>query len=104
MFRTLPYARSRKAVDKPSTPPIYLYGLTACAHCLAARRLLEEHELPFQMVYLDTLDPDVRRPAMQALRKEYGDRVLYPVLEIDGRFMFGFDREEWTVLIDTLAE
>ena len=104
MFQTLPYARSRKAVDKPGIPPMYLYGLTTCVHCLTARRLLEEYELPFHMVYLDTLDVEVRRPVMQALRAQYGSRVLYPVLEVDGDFMFGFDRDEWTELLESLEE
>ncbi len=104
MFQTLPYARSRKAADRPKVPPMYLYGLTTCSHCLTARRFLEEYELPFQMVYLDTLEPEIRRPVMHALREAYGRRVLYPVLEVDGEFVFGFDHDEWTELIESLVE
>ncbi len=103
MFETLPYAKSKQVPDRPEVPPIYLYGLASCEHCKEGRDLLEEQRIPFEMVYLDTLDAEVRRPVLQEFRQRYGERVPYPVLEIDGEFIFGFDREQWLERLGSLA-
>ena len=103
MFESLPYARSAKGVETPGMPPVYLYGLTACEHCKEGRQLLEEHRIPFSMVYLDALTPEIRRPVLTALREQYGQRVLYPVLEVDGEYTFGFDRDAWEKIIGSLT-
>jgi glutaredoxin len=75
---------------------VYLYGLSFCESCREGRRLLEELGLAFRMTHLDQLEPDVRRPVLHELRAMYGKSVLYPVLEVDGEFTFGFEREAWT--------
>ncbi len=103
MFETIPYARSKQVPDRPDAPPVYFYGLSSCEHCKEGRDLLEEQQVPFEMVYLDTLDPEIRRPVLHEFRQRYGDRVPYPVLEIEGEFLFGFDRERWVQRIAPIA-
>ena len=104
MFSEIPYTSSGDDPDAQEQIPIYFYGLSFCDHCVEGRRLLEELGVPFRMTYLDQLEPDVRRPVMHELRTTYGQSVLYPVLEIDGEFTFGYSREKWSDLLRSFSQ
>ncbi|HKJ86072.1 MAG TPA: glutaredoxin [Spirochaetia bacterium] len=103
MFSTIPYEYSRGDPEQASSD-IYLYGLSFCDHCAEARTLLEELDVPFSMTYLDTLEPDVRRPVLRKFREMYGKSVIYPVLEVDGEFTFGYSREKWSDLLRSISQ
>jgi len=98
MFSTIPYEHSRGDPERASSN-IYLYGLSFCDHCTQGKALLEELGVPYSVTYLDTLPPEVRRPVLKRFREMYGKSVIYPVLEIDGEFVFGYNREEWSDLL-----
>lgn len=95
MFASIPYTSADGEPADPEQADAILYALSFCTHCAEAKTFLEELDVSFAMTQLDTLDPDLRRPALQALRRIYGDRVIYPVLEIDGEMTFGYDRDIW---------
>jgi glutaredoxin len=99
MFPSIPYVSSRGEPSVDATHDVYLYGLSFCDHCQAARGLLEQLGISFAMTYLDQLEPDVRRPVLATFRELYGKSVIYPVIEIDGVFTFGFDRDTWLRLL-----
>ncbi|MFP4112983.1 MAG: glutaredoxin family protein [Spirochaetota bacterium] len=104
MFPEIPYETVDTHQDDGDERTIILYSLSFCHHCREARRLLEELHVSFRTTHLDLLDPEVRRPALRELREIHGDRVPYPVLEIDGSFTFGFDRDEWMRRLGSTAE
>ncbi|MFW5688681.1 MAG: glutaredoxin family protein, partial [Spirochaetota bacterium] len=89
MYSSIPYTYPEGAPDDRPVD-VYFYGLSFCDHCAEGRSLLEKLGVPFAMTYLDQLDPGVRRPVLQAFRKLHGERVLFPVLEVDGEFTFGY--------------
>jgi glutaredoxin len=96
MFETIPYeAKNIEVDDQHVAHEIYLYGLSYCGHCQEGQAFLEELGVPFKMALIDTLEADVRRPALKRFRDIYGKHVPYPVLEVDGEYLFGFDREAW---------
>lgn len=96
MFETIPYEAKNSDSDAPGkTQNVYLYGLSYCGHCKEGQALLEEMGIPFKMTLIDTLDADIRRPALKRFRDMYGKHVPYPVLEVDGEYLFGFDPDAW---------
>lgn len=99
MFSTIPYATSRPASTSADTARIILYGLSFCDHCAQGRAFLEELGVDFSFTHIDRLDPEVRRPVLARFRELYGKPVVYPVLEIDGEFTFGFNEEVWAELL-----
>ena len=103
MFSTIPYVSSR---DDPelAEEEVYFYGLSFCEHCTRGRELLDELGIPYRMTYLDELAPDIRRPVLTEFRRIYGKSVLYPVLEIDGAYTFGYDRQIWSELLRPLSQ
>lgn len=112
MYDTIPYVSSRDhtADGRPTegsaaqgSPGVYLYGLSFCDHCTSGKEMLEELGIPFAMTLLDQLDPAVRRPVLKSLRDRYGKQVVFPVLEIDGEFTFGFNRKIWSELLQSVS-
>ena len=61
---------------------LLFFGLTTCVHCKHTRNFLEKHNLPFDCVYVDTLEGDDRSQALKTVR-EYNPRVSFPTLVID---------------------
>ena len=99
MFSTIPYERSPNASPSDEPARVILYGLSFCDHCAQARSFLEERGVAFSHTHLDKLEPDVRRPVLARFRELYGKPVIYPVLEIDGEFTFGFNEDIWSGLL-----
>lgn len=104
MFATIPYTSSRADPEAIRAPRVYLYGLSFCDHCAHGQRLLEETGVDFSMTHLDTLEPGIRRPVLKRFRELYGKPVVYPVLEIDGEFTFGYNRELWSDLLHPISQ
>jgi glutaredoxin len=104
MFDTVRYASSGGDSDSTTESRVYLYGLSFCEHCTQGRALLEELGIDFSMTYLDKLEPGVRRPILKHFRDLYGKPVVYPVLEIDGEFTFGYNREVWSDLLRPISQ
>ena len=104
MFERIPYVVSQGDSDTPAEHDIYLYGLSFCDHCATGKEFLEESGVPFSMTHLDQLEPEVRRPVLKTFREMYGKPVIYPVLEIDGEFTFGYSREVWSDLLRSISQ
>lgn len=104
MFSTIPYETTRAASASADPARIILYGLSFCDHCAQGRAFLEEIGVSFMHTHLDRLEPDVRRPVLAKLREIYGKPVIYPVLEIDGEFTFGFNEEVWSDLLKSESQ
>ena len=104
MFTSIQYASSRGDPEQETSAHVYFYGLSFCDHCQEGRKLLEESGIPFSMTYLDQLEPEIRRPVLKSFRDIYGKSVLYPVLEIEGEYTFGYDREVWSDLLRSISQ
>jgi len=103
MFSTIPYVSSRGDPEQ-TKESVCFYGLSFCQHCHEGRALLDELGVSYRMTYLDELEPEVRRPVLRKFREIYRKPVLYPVLEIDGEYTFGYSREVWSDLLRSVSQ
>ena len=77
-----------------------LFGLTTCGFCRKAVGFLEEHDIAFSYVYVNTLPPEKRQKITSYVEKAFDRKITYPFLSIDGkRWISGFLRIEWERLI-----
>lgn len=74
---------------------IVLYGLSFCDHCHEGKRFLESTGIQFEFAFLDLQPAPIRAQATARLRRAYGTSLIYPVLEVDGELIFGFNESEW---------
>jgi glutaredoxin-like protein NrdH len=75
---------------------ITVYALSTCAFCRRALEYLRDKGIQFQFVYVDNLDPELKRKLKDELKKKYKNVPVFPVLTIDEKqHLSGFRPEEW---------
>ena len=66
--------------------PVVVYSTPTCRFCVAVKRYLKDHKIPFR-------DVDVSRDAQAAaeMTRKSGQRGV-PVIDVNGRTIVGFDK------------
>lgn len=72
-------------MDKKS---VVVYSTSTCPYCNMAKEFLKEHKIDFKEV-----DVGVDQEAAKALVEKTGQMGV-PVIEIEGKFIIGFDKEK----------
>ena len=103
MYESVEYHVYGNASSDPATD-IYLYGLSFCGHCSEAKVFLSDIDASYRWVYLDELNPETRRAVLADLRRRSGQPVTYPVLEVNGDYHFGYNRENWSDLLRSVSQ
>jgi glutaredoxin-like protein NrdH len=84
----------------PVPGTLVLFGLTTCGFCAKALKFLEEHDVPFCHVHVDTLPTEIKRSVRQYVSDTFDTSITYPFLVIDNtRWLSGFLRVEWEELL-----
>ncbi|TVQ38092.1 MAG: glutaredoxin family protein [Spirochaetaceae bacterium] len=78
---------------------VTVYGLQNCSPCRDARQFLATHDVAHRYVMVDWQLPRTRIEIKQRLEQAYGDRPIYPAIEIDNQLHFGFDGGRWAELL-----
>lgn len=78
-----------------SAEAVTVYGLLQCVPCKEAKEFLQESGLAFRYVILEHQKPDIRQELKRRFQEILGRRPVYPVLEVNGEFTFGFHIETW---------
>jgi glutaredoxin len=80
---------------------IAIYGLTRCEPCREARQFMEQKGWGYRYVHLERQPQELRQQIKKDFAKAHGSRPIFPVLEIDGEYHFGFNPEAWERWIRT---
>lgn len=77
-----------------SYPSVLLYALSTCIHCRHAREFLENNNITFDCTYVDKLDGDPRKAALDKVR-DLNPRLSFPTMLIEPRgvVVVGFNPE-----------
>ena len=73
-------------------PAVFVYALSTCVHCKAAKRLLGELGVEYGHVEVDRLSDDEMDACLDEM-SQYNPSQSFPTLIIGGRVIVG-DREE----------
>jgi glutaredoxin-like protein NrdH len=85
-----------KDLDGPQwLDSVYVYGLSYCDHCKDAIRFLEDQGVGLRYVYLDRIRGEIRKRVADDLEARRGEQLIYPILEVDGKYYFGFEPAAW---------
>lgn len=75
---------------------ITLLGLTTCSFCKRAKEFLDDHKLCYDYLFLDKIDPELKKKMKDEFSREYGKRLSYPTLILEnGELLTGFIRPAW---------
>jgi glutaredoxin len=70
------------------------YGLSTCVWCKRTRKLLEDHGVTFDYVYVDLLQGEEREEVLRRVRR-WNPSASFPTLVIDdARSVVGYRPEE----------
>lgn len=81
---------------KPSERPLILFALTTCGFCKKARAFLDEQGFAYDFLYMDRLDPTLKKGLKEEFSRRFGKRLTYPTLIVGGEeILTGFIRVAW---------
>jgi len=85
-----------KSSGKRNDHALRLMGLTTCSFCRKAKEFLDENEFSYEYLFLDKIDPDVKKVLKQEFAEKFDKRMSYPTLIIDDKdILTGFIRVAW---------
>lgn len=72
---------------------VFVYALSTCPYCRAARKYLEENGVEYDVVEVDKLEGDEYRAAVEEVRRISGG-TAFPVIVIDDdSVIVGFNKK-----------
>lgn len=74
-------------------PDIQVYALTTCSHCKAAKRLLDDCTVQYDVVNVDTLEGDERKAILDDVKK-FNPKCTFPTIIIGDKIIVGFKEKE----------
>jgi glutaredoxin-like protein NrdH len=75
-----------------------VYALSTCPYCKMARKYLEENDVPFDVVEVDLLTGTEREEAVAQVKRLSGG-TSFPVMEVDGEVIVGFNKPKMQKLL-----
>lgn len=72
---------------------IKLYTLSTCSHCKNAKKLLNSHDVKYEMFELDTCPPDQRNKLIDEV-KLYNPACSFPTLVVGDKVIVGYREQE----------
>jgi glutaredoxin len=72
----------------PGAPSVFVFGLSTCVHCKAAKKLLEDLGVAFGQVEVDLLSDERLQAGLSELSK-YNPAQTFPTLVIGNKVIVG---------------
>jgi glutaredoxin-like protein NrdH len=69
---------------------ILIYTLSTCSHCKQVKKFLDQHDIEYENVEIDSLKGEERAEVIEKI-KEVNPSVTVPVLIIDNTVIIGHD-------------
>lgn len=73
--------------------PIKMYTLSTCSHCKSAKKLLNDHDVKYEMFEVDTCSPDERNRLIDEVRM-YNPGCSFPTIVIGDKVIVGYREQE----------
>lgn len=90
------YIDFEKEEGSRSVQKLILLGLSTCSFCKKGKQFLDDHGFSYSYLYLDKIDPELKKKMKDEFSEKYTKRLSYPTLIInDGDILTGFIRIAW---------
>lgn len=77
-----------------------MMALSTCGFCRRGQEFLEKHQIPYEYVHLDTVDPAVKLAVKEEFKNRFGVTLSYPALIVDGtKHTIGYVKRQWETLL-----
>jgi glutaredoxin-like protein NrdH len=72
---------------------VKLYALSTCIHCKHTKEFLQEHNVDYDCIEVDTLQGDERKKIIEEVR-EHNPDLSFPTIVLEDKCIVGFKKEE----------
>lgn len=97
MFDNLSF---QAVVGAQSRGKVQLIALSTCGFCRRGQEFLEKHQIAYEFIHLDTLEPEVKAAAKEEFKTKFGVTLSYPALVVDGSTQtVGYVKRFWEDLL-----
>ena len=76
-----------------------IFTLSTCMWCKKCKTFLNDRDIKYRYVDLDKIDPSEKAKILQYLRQNYQNRISYPFLVCDDKFVVGYDLSKYEELM-----
>lgn len=95
-MRTLDSVTYQSVEGSKARPSLRVFALSTCAFCERSLTWLKAMDYSHEFIFVDNLDPEVKRQLKTELKDLFGPIQVFPVLVIDGnRMISGFTEDKW---------
>lgn len=85
---------------KNDTQNVSIFTLSTCMWCKKCKAYLSDREVKYKYIDVDKLTAKEKSEILDYLRENYKpDRIAYPFLVCDGKFVVGYDPNKYEELI-----
>ena len=77
---------------------VMVYALSTCPYCKMTKKFLTEHDVAYDSVDVDQLEGEERESTIAKVRELSGG-TSFPVLDVDGQVVVGFDKSRMSKLL-----
>jgi len=85
-----------KVPGKTQTHQLRVYALSTCGFCEKALAFLKQETFAHEYLYIDQIDPELKRALKTELKERFGNIPVFPVLVVDDKeCISGFTEEKW---------
>lgn len=74
-------------------PAIKFWGLTTCIHCKKAKQYLDDCGLSYDLTYVDKLEGDERKKAVDEIKK-HNASLSFPTILVGETVVVGFNEAD----------
>jgi len=90
-----------KEVDgKKDKQDISIFALSTCGWCARCKNWLKDRDIKYKYIDVDSITSEQKSKILEYLRENYKpDRIAYPFLVCDDKFVVGYDPNKYEELI-----
>jgi len=92
----------QKVEGKNSDQDVTVFTLSTCMWCKKCKQYLKDRDIQYKYVDVDKVAPEEKSKILQYLKENYKpDRVSYPFLVCDDKFVVGYDPNKYEEIMKT---
>ena len=90
-----------KEVDgKKDKQDVSIFTLSTCMWCKKCKAYLKDRDIKYKYIDVDSITSEQKSKILEYLRENYKpDRIAYPFLVCDNKFVVGYDPNKYEELI-----
>ncbi|TXT63102.1 MAG: NrdH-redoxin (modular protein) [Promethearchaeota archaeon] len=85
---------------KKDKKDVMAFTLSTCQWCKKCKRYLKDNDIQYRYIDVDQITPQEKMQILNYLRDNYQERISYPFLVCDDKFVVGYDPNKYDEIFE----